>query len=356
MPLKVRLRGSTLRARTVRAGTTVLVALALVALAPSIVRASTRDRIDAIRAEIDAAAQDYFDAQRTSAALDERISELESRIARSGLTTARLRRVAEARVVELYIGTGALQSDYDAETMLDIGRRTEFIESANADALGTIDTYVAAAQDARSALEELERRRDEQRAAVAELGERQADLDAALADARADLAAEQAAAVAAAEAAARAATSTTATAPSAGDPTGGSQDPGDVPDDTTGVTSPGTGTSPTDPPATTAPTSPPTTTVPPPPPPPGQHPHHNDPFLSCVRQRESRGIYTAVNPAGYYGAYQFAPSTWDATAAHAGRMSLVGVRPDRAGVWDQDDMAWTLYQWQGASPWGGHCP
>ena len=31
-------------------------------------------------------------------------------------------------------------------------------------------------------------------------------------------------------------------------------------------------------------------------------------------QCESGGSYTAVNPAGYYGAYQFDQSTWDAYA------------------------------------------
>jgi hypothetical protein len=62
-----------------------------------------------------------------------------------------------------------------------------------------------------------------------------------------------------------------------------------------------------------------------------------------------------VSPSGYYGAYQFLPSTWDTTAMHAGRADLVGVLPSHAGEYDQDEMAWALYQWQGKSPWGGRC-
>ena len=59
---------------------------------------------------------------------------------------------------------------------------------------------------------------------------------------------------------------------------------------------------------------------------PGTHPHHDDPFLTCVRARESGGYYGAVNPSGpYLGAYQFYQPTWNAAANHAGRSDLVGV-------------------------------
>jgi hypothetical protein len=85
-------------------------------------------------------------------------------------------------------------------------------------------------------------------------------------------------------------------------------------------------------------------------------PHHNDPFLSCVRHRESRGNYGVINPSGpWYGAYQFLASTWNITARHAGRLDLVGVLPSNASAYDQDEMAWALYQWQGSGPWGGSC-
>ena len=86
-------------------------------------------------------------------------------------------------------------------------------------------------------------------------------------------------------------------------------------------------------------------------------PHHDDPFLTCVRARESGGNYGAVNPAGpYLGAYQFLQTTWNGAANHAGRSNLVGVPVNVATPYDQDEIAWALYQWQGMGPWGGSCP
>jgi hypothetical protein len=89
---------------------------------------------------------------------------------------------------------------------------------------------------------------------------------------------------------------------------------------------------------------------------PGEHPRHNDPFLVCTRGIESHGNYQAYNASGpYLGAYQFTQSTWNSTANHAGRGELVGVDPRNASEYDQDDMAWTLFEWKGKSPWGGRC-
>jgi hypothetical protein len=87
--------------------------------------------------------------------------------------------------------------------------------------------------------------------------------------------------------------------------------------------------------------------------PPGSvSPHHDDPFLTCVRQRESGGRYTVDSPDGVnHGAYQFAQGTWDDTAKHIGRTDLVGVDPHTTSPATQDEMAWALYQWQGKSPW-----
>ena len=71
---------------------------------------------------------------------------------------------------------------------------------------------------------------------------------------------------------------------------------------------------------------------------------------------ESGGNYQAENPEGpYYGAYQFLQSTWNSTANHAGRGELIGVVPSTASEYDQDDMAWALYEWQGKTPWGSRC-
>ena len=79
-------------------------------------------------------------------------------------------------------------------------------------------------------------------------------------------------------------------------------------------------------------------------------------FLQCVKQRESRGNYGAVNSSsGAAGAYQFMPGTWNATARHAGRPDLVGRNPATVSPADQDAMAMHLYQWQGSAPWGGGC-
>jgi len=88
----------------------------------------------------------------------------------------------------------------------------------------------------------------------------------------------------------------------------------------------------------------------------GEHPQHNDPWMVCTRGIESGGNYRAYNASGpYYGAYQFTQSTWNSTANHAGRGELVGMDPRDASEYDQDDMAWTLYQWKGKGPWGGRC-
>ena len=84
------------------------------------------------------------------------------------------------------------------------------------------------------------------------------------------------------------------------------------------------------------------------------HPQHFHPFLVCTRAHE--GTYTSYNPAGpYMGAYQFLQSTWNSTANGAGRPELIGVPPHTASEYDQDDMAWALYQRAGNRPWGGRC-
>jgi hypothetical protein len=84
-------------------------------------------------------------------------------------------------------------------------------------------------------------------------------------------------------------------------------------------------------------------------------------FLACTRAHESdsAGGYRATDGGDggveNMGAYQFDQATWDATARHAGRPDLVGVRPDAASSADQDTLAADLYRWQGTAPWGGRC-
>ena len=78
-------------------------------------------------------------------------------------------------------------------------------------------------------------------------------------------------------------------------------------------------------------------------------------FLDCVRARESRGDYSAMNPSGAHGAYQMMPTTARETAMRAGRSDLASTPVVNWSKADQDAMAALLYQWQGAAPWGGGC-
>ncbi len=87
-------------------------------------------------------------------------------------------------------------------------------------------------------------------------------------------------------------------------------------------------------------------------------PMNDQEFLACTRSHESNnaGGYQARSPDGiYYGAYQFKISTWNNTAAHFGRLDLVGVNPALVSPLDQDSLALDLYHWQGNAPWGGRC-
>jgi hypothetical protein len=114
-------------------------------------------------------------------------------------------------------------------------------------------------------------------------------------------------------------------------------------------------------PKATVKATPPTTATPPvaapAPPPAGPVPTGSEAsFLACVRQRESHGDYTAVDPSGtYMGAYQIYQGGWDTVARSMGRSDLVGVRPNRASAADQDAVALTMLRMYGRSPWGGAC-
>lgn len=79
-------------------------------------------------------------------------------------------------------------------------------------------------------------------------------------------------------------------------------------------------------------------------------------FLACVRARESRGDYGAVDPSGTYrGAYQIYQGGWDSIAAAIGRTDLVGVLPNLASPVDQDTIAAAMLARSGRAPWGGVC-
>jgi hypothetical protein len=79
-------------------------------------------------------------------------------------------------------------------------------------------------------------------------------------------------------------------------------------------------------------------------------------FLACVRYRESRNLYTAVDPSGtYMGAYQIYQVGWDTIARNMGRTDLVGVKPNHASPADQDAVALAMLRQLGTAPWGGSC-
>jgi uncharacterized protein YabE (DUF348 family) len=61
-------------------------------------------------------------------------------------------------------------------------------------------------------------------------------------------------------------------------------------------------------------------------------------WLSALRMCETHGNYTTNTGNGYYGAYQFMPSTWNRIAQRIGRSDLVGVLPSNALPADQDIM------------------
>lgn len=73
-------------------------------------------------------------------------------------------------------------------------------------------------------------------------------------------------------------------------------------------------------------------------------------ILNCIAHYESHGNYAAVNPAGYYGKYQFDQSTWDGVASRH-NPDYVGVRPDQAPPGVQDQLALALYNERGLQPW-----
>ncbi len=71
---------------------------------------------------------------------------------------------------------------------------------------------------------------------------------------------------------------------------------------------------------------------------------------AALRACESGGNYAIDSGNGYFGAYQFAPSTWDWIAGIADP-SLVGTLPHLAGPAQQDAMALALFNMSGAGSW-----
>ncbi len=285
--------------------------------------AAAEAEVAALRAEADAVAGRYFAELDRLNALGRRIDDTEARVGALTAEVARLRTRTRDRAVAAYLraATG-LPPVLGAGDAVTATRRVRWLRQLNAgDDAAAADLRAASAQ---LAAERSDLRRSQVLAAAA-LEEVRAE--GRVVDARLSAAEDRRRAAVAA-----ATTTTTAARPGPTAPPAPSVGPG--------------------------PTPPPVPSTPPPGyvPTPGTHPRHDEAFLVCTRARESGGNYGAVNRAGpYLGAYQFLQATWNVTAAHAGRPGLVGVPPHTASPYDQDDLAWALYQWQGSRPWGGHC-
>jgi hypothetical protein len=269
----------------------------------------------------------YFAAQQVARAFDAELRTLDQKVARTRRRAEALHPLAKATAVQLYQASSqGFTALFNVADAIESARRAELIARAGERTQARLDAYMNAADTLKRQRTEIGRAREKQARVVADLAKQQAELEQVLARAQqayqAQLAAEARAGVLAAQKAQNGTTRATV----AGAPT----------------------TSPPAPPT-------PVPVAPPAPPLAGSNPHHDDPFLVCTRTRESAGDYGAVNLGGYYGAYQFSQPTWDVTANHAGSPRLIGVRPDQASPWDQDQLAWVLYQWQGNAPWSGLC-
>ena len=238
--------------------------------------------------------------------------------------------------------TGELSALIDSQGALDSARRAHLINGLNARSRSTYNRLRHAHRRLQAQQHALEADRQSQADALAQVDDEAAAMNAKLAEAQQR---EQAAAVAAFAA------SAPTTEPPTTEPAPAAEESTQAPTTTTTITPTTTTTPPADP------TPPPDYTGTP-----GANPHHDDPFLTCVRKRESRANYGAVSKDGkYHGAYQFGQDTWNGIANHAkppeytARTDLVGLAPEKATPYDQDEMAWGLYQWQGKGPWGGSC-
>jgi hypothetical protein len=289
----------------------------------------------ALRDRVDAIGNRYFAAQAAARVLDAQMHALDQKLAVARRRAEALHPMAKAAAIQLYTSrTQSLTALFDVADAMESARHAELIARAGERTQGLLDRYMNATDVLERQRGELSRARTKQAKVVADLAKQESALEHTLAQVQQNYRDRLAAQ---AQARARAVVAAAASKQSA----------------TSGSTSASTATGP----PTTIPPPPPTPVPIPPPSPPqtGVNPHHDDPFLVCTRTRESAGVYTAVNPAGYYGAYQFSQPTWDVTASHAGSPQLIGVRPDQASPWDQDQLAWVLYQWQGNGPWGGLC-
>jgi hypothetical protein len=291
------------------------------------------DRLAATTLSIEAAAQRWFAAQADAARINANIADVEHQIAVVQAGMEHTRQIATARAVIIYKTADVGLSSIFGDTALDSARRAHLVDDANAGGDAAIAKLTATVDDLRAQRRSLEAQRVVQQKVLRQVAHERGVLDAQLVDIRNTARRQATVALAAARdqaarlkaiarfnALASAAASNPLAAPT-GPPSGWS-----APTLVAAPANDGRVSS-----------------------------HHDDPFLVCTRARESGGRYDIVSSSGYYGAYQFLPSTWDSTAVHAQRRDLVGVLPSRASHFDQDELAWSLYKWQGNQPWGGRC-
>src|SRR5436309_4441915 len=290
------------------------------------------DAVAQAQAEVDAVAGAYFDALQRAQQLDAQISDLQSRIDESRQRVTELKQITNDRAVAAYKRSGnSLGSVFlDSSGATDTAHRIKLLDLVNAHDDDAVRVLRRSQDDLTREHQDLQAAREEQTSALARLKDQDREVNAKLdaAQTQRQIALDQqlqaqqqaAAEAAAAEAAAAEAAAAAAATPPTTQPPPRPNNPAPVP-------------------ANSVPTG-------------GVSAHHNDPYLTCVRRHESSDNYQAYHPGGpAYGAYQFLQSTWNLAANHAGRGDLVGLDPRRASQYDQDEMAWTTYQWQGKRPW-----
>ena len=306
-----------------------VVALAL-AGAPSAAAAQTSQSLSSLRAAIDSTAGLWFAAQARADALDRQIHVLDKTLADEEHRVAGIRTIADKRAVQIYEDSTQGLGTMFGRDPLEVGRRVELIGQANAESQSAIDALSASVADLNARHAQLDRARHDLTKTLSDLDSRRRTLDAMLATLQLRSTTTAARTLLAAEVGRTRVALTGAATNAAAAPT-------------------------TPTPAPAPKRAPAPVSVAPPSNAGRISPHHRDPFLVCTRDRESAGDYGVVSSNGYYGAYQFSPTTWDVASSHAGRLELVGVLPSAASEFDQDEIAWSLYRWQGNAPWGGRC-
>jgi Transglycosylase-like domain len=302
------------------------------------------DAVADAQRQADAASNKYFKELSSYQSLDSSIASIEGQLTVAQARRDKLRHEARLRAADVYRNAGTALGNLDAGTALDAARRKTMFDSVSANDLTVFSQLRRASDDLQARREQLKAQKHDQASRLDSLKAQERKLEttlrAAVTQRQADAARQrqQAALVAAkAQAAAKAIAPPATTAGKAAAPAAPAAPPK--------PSAPG----PSRPPP---PAAPPVSYTPTP----GMSSHHNDPFLVCTRARESGGRYGAVNPGGpFYGAYQFLQGTWDVASSHAGRPELIGVQPSRASAFDQDEVAWSLYQWRGNGPWNGLC-